>query len=48
MGNNPYACHLECLHDQPGGAEKSKIATKIRSRIEVLKRDGVKIILVIK
>jgi hypothetical protein len=34
------------LHDQNGGAEKSKIATKIRSRVDVLKRDRVQIILV--
>jgi hypothetical protein len=34
------------LHDQNGGAEKSKIATKIRSRVDVLKRDRVKIVLV--
>jgi hypothetical protein len=36
----------EWLHDQNGGAEKSKIATKIRSRLEVLKRDEVKVVLV--
>jgi hypothetical protein len=36
----------EWLHDQNGGAAKSKIATKVRSRLEVLKRDGVKIVLV--
>jgi hypothetical protein len=51
-------CHLEkiektrkreeWLHDQNRSAKKSKIATKIRSRLEVLKRDEVKIVLVIK
>jgi hypothetical protein len=54
MENGPYGCHLEkignirkreeWLHDQNGGAKKSKIETKIRSRLEVLKRGGVKII----
>jgi hypothetical protein len=34
------------LHDQNSGAEKNKIATKIRSRLEVLKRGEVKIVLV--
>jgi hypothetical protein len=38
----------EWLHDQSGGAKKSKIETKIRNRLEVLKRDRVKIILVVK
>jgi hypothetical protein len=38
----------EWLHDQNGGAEKSKIATKIRSRLDVLKMDEVQIILVVK
>jgi hypothetical protein len=38
----------EWLHDQNKGAEKSKIATKIRDRLEVLKRDGVKIVSVVK
>jgi hypothetical protein len=38
----------EWLHDQNKGAEKSKIATKIRNRLEVLKRDGVKIVSVVK
>jgi hypothetical protein len=28
----------EWLHDQNGGAEKSKIETKIRNRLDVLKR----------
>jgi hypothetical protein len=37
----------EWLHDQNGGAAKSKIAAKIR-RLEVLKRDKVKIVLVVK
>jgi hypothetical protein len=32
------------LHDQNSGAEKNKIATKI-SRLEVFKRDRVKIVL---
>jgi hypothetical protein len=36
------------LHDQNGGAEKRKVATKIRSRLEVLKMDRVKIVLLIK
>jgi hypothetical protein len=31
------------LHDQNRGAERYKIATKIRSRLDVLKRDRVKI-----
>jgi hypothetical protein len=35
------------LHNQSRGAEKM-IATKIRSRLDVLKRDRVKIILVVK
>jgi hypothetical protein len=35
----------EWLHDQNGGVEKRKIATKVRSRLEVLKRDRVKIVL---
>jgi hypothetical protein len=34
------------LHDQNIGAKRSKIATKISSKLEVLKRDRVKIILV--
>jgi hypothetical protein len=38
----------EWLQDQNKGAEKSKIATKIRNRLEVLKRDGVKIVSVVK
>jgi hypothetical protein len=38
----------EWLHDQNGGAKKSKVATKIRSRLKVLKRGEVKIILVVK
>jgi hypothetical protein len=36
------------LHDQNRAAEKSEIAAKIRSRLEVLKRGEVKIVLVIK
>jgi hypothetical protein len=36
----------ECLRDQHRGVERSKIATNIRSRLEVLKRDIVKIVLV--
>jgi hypothetical protein len=36
----------ELLCGQNGGSKKSKIATKVRSRIEVLKRDKVKIVLV--
>jgi hypothetical protein len=36
----------EWLHNQNGGAEKSKIKSKIRNRVEVLKRDRVKIVLV--
>jgi hypothetical protein len=36
------------LHDQNIGAERNKIATKIRSRLEVLKRGGEKIVLVVK
>jgi hypothetical protein len=36
----------EWLHGQNGGAEKRKVATKIRSRLEVSKRDGVKIVLI--
>jgi hypothetical protein len=36
------------LHDQNGGAEKSKIATTIRSRLDVLKRREAKIILFVK
>jgi hypothetical protein len=35
----------ELLCDQNGGAKKSKIATKVRGRLEVLKRDKVKIVL---
>jgi hypothetical protein len=35
----------EWLLDQNRGAEKSKIATKIRSRLDILKRDRVKIVL---
>jgi hypothetical protein len=38
----------EWLHDQNRAAEKSEIAAKIRSRLEVLKRGEVKIVLVIK
>jgi hypothetical protein len=34
------------MYNQNGGAEKSKIATKMRSRLEILKRDRVKIVLV--
>jgi hypothetical protein len=36
------------LHDQKRGAEKRKVATKVRSRLGVLKRDRMKIILVVK
>jgi hypothetical protein len=57
MGNSPYGCHLEkdwknlgkreeWLHDQNRCAKKRKVATKIRSRLEILKRDRVKIVLV--
>jgi hypothetical protein len=35
----------ELLHDQNRGAERSKIATKVRSRLEALKWDRVKIVL---
>jgi hypothetical protein len=38
----------EWLHDQNRGAEKRKVATKVRSRLGVLKRHRVKIILVVK
>jgi hypothetical protein len=34
------------LLDQNRGAKKSKVATKMRSRLEVLKRGEVKIVLV--
>jgi hypothetical protein len=34
------------LHDKNSGAKKNKIETKIRSRLEVLKRGEVKIVLV--
>jgi hypothetical protein len=34
------------LLDQNRGAEKSKIATKIRDRLDILNRDRVKIVLV--
>jgi hypothetical protein len=34
------------LHDRNRGAKKSKIEIKIRSRIDVLKRDEVKIVLI--
>jgi hypothetical protein len=34
------------IHDQNGGAEKRIVATKIRSKLGVLKRDRIKIILV--
>jgi hypothetical protein len=34
------------LHDQNRGVERSKIAAKISSRPDILKRDRVKIILV--
>jgi hypothetical protein len=36
----------EWLHNQNRGVEKSKIETKIRTRLEVSKRDEVKIVLV--
>jgi hypothetical protein len=36
------------LHDQNRGIDKRKVATKIRDRLEVLKRDRVKIVLVVK
>jgi hypothetical protein len=36
----------EWLHDQNRGVEKSKIETKIRYRLKVLKRGRVKIVLV--
>jgi hypothetical protein len=36
----------EWLHDQNEGAKKKEVATKIRSRLEVLKRGEVKIVLV--
>jgi hypothetical protein len=35
----------EWLLNQNRGAKKSKIATKIRSRLDILKRDRVKIVL---
>jgi hypothetical protein len=38
----------EWLHDQNRGVERSKIATKIRSKLEVLKWDKVKMVLVVK
>jgi hypothetical protein len=38
----------EWLHDQKIGAERSNIAKKIRSILEFLKRDRVKIVLVCK
>jgi hypothetical protein len=34
------------LHDQNGGAKKRKLPTKIRSKLEILKRDEVEIDLV--
>jgi hypothetical protein len=58
MGNDSYACHLEKIGTirkkmrlvvQPKQrCQKRKIATKIRSRLDVLKRDIVKIVLVVK
>jgi hypothetical protein len=36
------------LLDQNRGVVKSKIATKIRSRLDILKRDRIKIVLVCK
>jgi hypothetical protein len=50
MGNDPYARLLEedreeWWLDQNRGAKKSKIATKIRSRLDILKRARVKIVL---
>jgi hypothetical protein len=42
----PLGKRKEWLHNQNGGAERSKIATKIRSRAVVLKRVRVKIVLV--
>jgi hypothetical protein len=36
------------LHDQNIGAKRNKIVTKVRSRLEVLKRDGGEIVLVVK
>jgi hypothetical protein len=58
MENGPYVCCIEKIRTirkkkrmvaRPnGGTEKNKIATKIRSRLEVLKKDEVKIVLVIK
>jgi hypothetical protein len=38
----------EWLPDQNRGAEKRKVATKVRSRLGVLNRDRVKIILFVK
>jgi hypothetical protein len=38
----------EWLHDQNRGVKMRKVATKVRSRLGVLKRDRVKIILVVK
>jgi hypothetical protein len=38
-----YSCKKRVSHR---GAEKSKIATKIRSRLDILKGDRVKIVLV--
>jgi hypothetical protein len=37
----------EWLHDQNRGAKKRNVGTKVRSRLGVLKRDRVKIILVV-
>jgi hypothetical protein len=58
MENGIYVCHLErigkirkkeeWLHDQNRGAKRSKIATKIRSRLDVLKTGRVKIVLFVK
>jgi hypothetical protein len=51
-GKQLYACHIEkiekirkreeWLHDQNGGAKKSKIATKMRSILDVFNRERVK------
>jgi hypothetical protein len=36
------------MHDQNRGAEKRNVVTKIKSRLDVLKMDKLKIVLVIK
>jgi hypothetical protein len=56
MENSPYVCHLQKIGKirenmrmvarPKQRCEKSKIATKIRNRLDVLKRDEVKVVLV--